>query len=118
MPEEVWLSVLASQFSSLIPVHATLNGCVVALTERGAVAADVEAVTGAPQRGVAVIDEDLRVARSWLVDVLAVDVDVDEDGRQALVGREAIERGWVGNPVRLSSLVFALVLVADAAVDR
>jgi hypothetical protein len=112
MPEEVWLSVLAS----LTPVHATLNGCVVALTERGAVAADVEAVTGAPQRGVAVIDEDLRVARSWLVDVLAVDV--DEDGRQALVGREALERGWVGNPVRLSSLVFALVLVADAAVDR
>ncbi len=116
MPADAWLTVAASSYASLVPVHATLNGCIEGLRSRKATAAEVEQVDGPPPAGMAVTAEDLRVARSWLADTLAANI--DEDGRQTMVDREAIDRGWVGNPERVTSLVLALVLVAGAAADR
>lgn len=116
MPEEAWLSVASSASASLIPLHGTLNGCIEALCGRKVSAAAIERVEGAPPAGMSVTAEDLRVARSWLADTLIAKV--DEDGRQEMVDREAIDRGWVGNVERITSLVLALVLVAGAAVDQ
>lgn len=113
MPEEGWLSVAASPFMSLVPVHATLNGCIDALRGRGVTATEVAQVDVPPPVGMAITVEDMRVARSWLADTLAANV--DEDGRQQMVDREAIERDWTGNPTRVTSLVLALVIVAGAA---
>lgn len=116
MPEEGWLTVTANEFMSLVPVHATLNGCIEALLARKVTAADVEAIDGPPPHGTAVTQEDMRVARSWLADTLAASV--DEDGRQEMIDREAIDRQWTGNPGRVTSLVLALVVIAGAAADR
>ena len=38
--------------------------------------------------------------------------------KQRMVEREAIDRAWTGNPIRVTSLVLALVMVAGAAADR
>lgn len=116
MTGETWLTVASSQFVSLVPVHATLNGCIDALRARSATATDVQQVDGPPPAGTDVTAEDIRVARFWLSDTLAGDI--DEDGRQEMVEREAIDRAWTGNPIRVTSLVLALVMVAGAAADR
>lgn len=46
MPEEAWMAITSSPFLSLIPLHATLNGCIEALTARTVSAAEVERVDG------------------------------------------------------------------------
>lgn len=112
MPLEVWASVTASPLSSLVPVVATLNGCVDALHARKVQASAIERIDMSPPSGTAVTVEDMRVARSWLADSLATGV--DEYGRQAMVQRETSDRGWIGQP-RLTSLVLALVLIAIRA---
>lgn len=116
MPEEEWLAFTSSPFTSLIPLHATLNGCIEALNARTVSAAEVERVDGPPPHGTAVTAEDMNTARSWLANTLAANV--DEDGRQAMIDREAIDRKWTGVPGRITSLVLALVLIAGAAADR
>lgn len=116
MPEDAWMAITSSSFLSLIPLHATLNGCIEALTARTVSAAEVERVDGPPPQGMAVTAEDMKTARSWLADTLAANV--DEDGRQVMIDREAIDREWSGNPERITSLVLALVLIAGAAADR
>ncbi|MFD1847287.1 hypothetical protein [Arthrobacter flavus] len=58
----------------------------------------------------------MKTARSWLANTLASNV--DEDGLQAMIDREAIDREWIGKPERITSLALALVLIAGAAVDR
>lgn len=116
MPSDSWMSVTASGFMSLIPLHATLHGCVEALRARNTTAAHVEAVAGEPPHGTAVTSDDVRVARSWLADSLAGDV--DDDGQEQIIDREAQDRGWSGDATRVTSLVLALVMVAGAAADR
>ena len=54
--------------------------------------------------------------RVQMADTLAASV--DEDGRQEMIDREAIDRQWTGNPGRVTSLVLALVVIAGAAADR
>lgn len=116
MSEEAWMAVTSSSFLSLIPVHATLNGCIEALKARTVSAAEVERVVGPPPQGTAVTAEDMNTARSWLANTLAANV--DEDGRQAMIDREAFDREWSSSPVRITSLVLALVVIAAAAADR
>lgn len=116
MTEKQWAATLSSAFGSLIPIYGTFDGCVEGLVLRGAGAADVETVQVQPPAGTAVTDEDLRVARSWLADSFAASL--DDDGRQAMVDREALHRGWISDPKRLSSMVLAIVRVAGAAADK
>ncbi len=85
------------------------------MRSRKSTAAEVEQVDGLPPAGVRSPPRTC-VARSWLADTLAANV--DEDGHQTMVDREAIDRGWVGNPELVTSLVLALVMVAGAAADR
>lgn len=113
MPEDAWMTVATSPLVSLVPVYATLSGCIEALNSRGVTAAEVERVRGAPPAEMAVSPEDMRTARSWLADALAADL--DEEGCQGMVDREAIDREWVADAVRVTSLVVALVLTAGAA---
>ncbi len=110
---EQWHSVGSSDLISLIPVSATLNGCLEVLLERKVTAPDVERLDPLPPARTAITKEDIQAARSWLSDAIAADV--DEEGRQAFIDREAGDRGWHGDPVRVTSLVLALVLIAGAA---
>lgn len=112
-PEDDWIAVGSSEFASTIPVHATLNGCVDALRDRSVTAADVQTVRTAPPQGTAVSVEDMRIARSWLADTLAYNI--DEDGRQLMIDREVSNRDWESDPARVTSLVLALVAVAATA---
>ena len=116
MSPSQWANVASSAFVSLIPVHGTLNGCVEALQDRKVSAADVEKVDGPPPEGTAVTQEDMRIARSWLADSLFANV--DEDGRQAMVDRDAGDQDWRGDAGRLTSIVLALVVISGAAADR
>ncbi|WP_443445495.1 hypothetical protein [Glutamicibacter ardleyensis] len=113
MPGEDWVAVTSSPLTSLIPLHATLNGCIEALNTRTVSAAEVERVDGPPPHGTAITPEDMKTARSWLANTLAANV--DEDGRQSMIDREATVREWIGNPTRITSLVMALVIIAAAA---
>ena len=40
MPADAWLTVAASSYASLVPVHATLNGCIEGWRSRKATAAE------------------------------------------------------------------------------
>lgn len=113
MPEDAWMTIATSPLVSLVPVYATLSGCIEALSSRRVTAAEVEGVRGAPPAGMAVSPEDMRTARSWLADALAAGL--DEEGCQGMVDREAIDREWVADAVRVTSLVVALVITAGAA---
>lgn len=113
MPQERWLTVATSELISLIPVHATLNGVLDALRHQGVSGVAVERVAATPPHGTSITTEDMRVARSWLADSLAASV--DEDGRQAMVDREATARQWTGEPERVTSLVLALVIIGVKA---
>lgn len=55
----------------------------------------------------------MRIARSWLADTLAYNV--DEDGRQLMIDREVSNREWESDPARMTSLILALVAVAATA---
>lgn len=110
MDERSWDDALASPMISTVPLNATLSGCVEALREKRVPDTVIAAVSVQRPVGTLVTDEDLRIARAWLSDFVAVNV--DDDGQENLVMAEALERGWVGNPERLSSLILALVLVA------
>ena len=120
MPEESWLIVTASrsQFMSLVPVYATLDGCVEALLARKITATDVARVEVSPPQGTAVTADDIRITCSWLAHVLASDVGVDETDRQEMIDLEVSSRRWAGVPGRVTSLVLALVFVSAAAADR
>lgn len=116
MTESQWFSVGSSDMFSTIPVSATLNGCIEALRDREVSAGTVEQVDAVPPRGTSITRDDLVAARSWLADTLVADV--DEDGREAIVARDATDRGWAGNPIQVTSHVLALVMVAGAAAAR
>lgn len=111
MPEEAWVSVGSSRFGSLIPVNATLSGCVEALRARGVSAADVGGVSANPPEGTAVTTDDVGTARDWLVKAFAL----DDDGCENMIFKAALARGWVGKPIQITSLVLALVVVAHTA---
>lgn len=116
LPLEAWPVVAGSGTVSLVPVHGTFNGCVEGLLERQVDSAAVLNVDGLPPAGSAVTVEDMQIARAWLAEALAGDL--DEDQRQNLIDTEAIAQGWPGDAVRITSLMLALVFTAGAAASH
>ncbi len=111
--DDLWQAIFTTAFLSVIPLHATLDGCVQALKGRGVTAGQVAAVQGTPSAGTLVTETDMATARRWLADTL--EKDFDHDRRQLMIVDYVLENGWERHPTRLSSLMLAVIETADAA---
>ncbi|MGO1384922.1 MAG: hypothetical protein ACTHWA_02815 [Arachnia sp.] len=113
---DFWKAVFGTAFLSVVPLHATLDGCVQALKEHDVTDTQV-AATGASASGqAAVAENDRDIARGWLVQTLKDDL--DSDGQQIMIVDRVVENGWETHSVRLSSLMRAVVETADAAMAQ
>lgn len=111
--DTLWEAIFSTAFLSIIPLRATLDGCAQALKSRSVTAAQVTEVHTPVPAATSVTDADMATARRWLSDTLHQDLDGDQ--QQLMIADHVLKHGWETHPLRLSSLMLAIVETADAA---
>ena len=114
--DDVWHAIFGTAFLSVIPLHATLDGCAQALKSRSITAEQVAAVQEPVPTETLVRETDMATARRWLTDTL--EEDLAGDRQQLMIVDHILENGWETHPDRLSSLMLAVVETADAALSQ
>jgi len=114
--DDVWHAIFGTAFLSVIPLHATLDGCAQALKSRSITSEQVSAVQEPVPTETLVRETDMATARRWLADTL--DEDLAGDRQQLMIVDHILENGWETHPDRLSSLMLAVVETADAALSQ
>ena len=114
--DDVWHAIFGTAFLSVIPLHATLDGCAQALKSRSITSEQVSAVQEPVPTETLVRETDMATARRWLTDTL--EEDLAGDRQQLMIVDHILENGWETHPDRLSSLMLAVVETADAALSQ
>lgn len=114
--DALWANIFHTAFLSVVPLHATLDGCAQTLKTHHVTANQVAATRDAPLSRTAAHDTDLATARQWLVTTL--NEDLDHDQQQLMIVDFVIANGWQRHPARLSSLMLAVVETANAAASH
>ena len=109
-------TIFGTAFLSVIPLHASLDGCTQALKSRSVTAEQVAAVQEPVPAETLVRESDMATARRWLTDTL--EENLDRDRQQIMIVDHVLENGWETRPDRLSSLMLAVVETADAALSQ
>lgn len=111
--EDVWFSATQNQLIGHVPVFGALLGALEGLRAKKATVSMLGSTVLAPPRDTAVTAIEMDVARRWLT----VGYDLGDEALGQLVSAEIIERGWVGHPRELLSLVVAIAATAGAIAD-
>jgi len=111
--DDVWHAIFGTAFLSVIPLHATLDGCAQALKSRSVTAEQVAALRESGPAEPPARETDMVTARRWLADTLRQDL--DRDRQQLMIVDHVLENGWETHPDRLSSLMMAVVETAETA---
>lgn len=114
--DDVWETIFGTAFLSVIPLHATLDGCAQALRSRSVTAEQIATLQEPVPAETPAQETDTATARRWLADTL--EEDLDSDQQQLMIVDHVLENGWETHPDRLSSLMLAVVKTADAALSR
>lgn len=106
-------AIFSTAFLSIIPLHATVDGCAQALRNRSITAAQVAAAHPPAPVTSRVSATDMATARHWLTTTL--EKDLDRDQQQLMIVDHLLENGWETHPARLSSLMTAVIETAATA---
>ena len=107
-------TVFSTAFLSIIPLHATLDGCVQVLKSRGVTAEQVGAAGGS---AVMLMNQtDVAMARQWLA--AAVHSDLDREQLQLMIEDYVAANSYELHPTRLPSLMRSMVAISHAALAQ
>ena len=108
--EATLLAALSTPFVGQLLVEGTLTGCIAALAHTPTVAGTAPNVTVAAPQGTAVTTDDMRHAQAILA--TSISGQLDDSGRSAAI-RAELDESYTSNPVRLSSIMLALVVLTE-----
>ncbi len=110
----LWQEIFRTAFLSIIPLHATLGGCVQVLRSRGVTAEQVGAVGDSTEKSMTQADR--AMARQWLA--AAVHSDLDRDQQQLMIVDYVVAQGWETHSTHLPALMHSVVAVSRAALTQ
>lgn len=109
--DPLWQDIFSTAFLSVMPLHATLGGCVKAMRSNGITAEDLGDVPDSP--GTLLEQADRAMARQWLA--AAVHANLDRDQQQLMIVDYVVAQGWETHSTRLPALMHAVVAMSRAA---
>ena len=115
--EHLWQDIFRTAFLSVIPLHATLGGCVRALKNHDVTAEDVGDVGDVQDSHATPLEQaDRAMARQWLA--AAVHSNLDRDQQQLMIVDYVVAQGWETHATRLPALMHAVVAMSRAALTH